>query len=887
MTKIVFLFLLNNKNNLESIKKNAKKFSDYLIVVHDNINKFNQKNNVLRTPGNILDEGLNWIKENKTFDEVNVTYMGKNYTLDKKQMRKVMNLTNSSESNIVTIPKNIEDDNAYRFIIYTERHGVLQAKTIKEILLSFGFNSKIVFQITQEDVNNNNNKPNEIFFIFFPQTLRIFPSPNKYIIYQLEQYKQSPWVDEVYKQRMKNSLLTLEYSLENYNNFSTEIKSKLYYFPVPVPGGIYGKDDGDYKYDIIFCGSRNDRRNRILNFLRKKYRVFECHDKFNEELYDVLKKSKIALNLHFYKNAILETTRITELLFNNKVVISELPDKYDIFNQNFYSENIIFIDEIKDDLSNIDNLVKAIDLCLDETVHKELRIRNEKFMPKLNELSKYMFAKALQKANIIPENKIQLNYLAGERKLELMKEIVVLSSNIGSKNNTDISLFNDREIFDWFYFTDSSDHLPHGWEKIIQNSSNKNNAKNICKISSLEILNKYSYFIVLDSSVNIKNVNFVSKISELILDRDFDMFAYETNKPEECELYEKYRADGLNNENFYDNRFFICKNNDKIKNFFNDWKNEISTNEITNDGDIFLSFQFCLFKNGITPYLLNDKIVSEGTVDSNNLINVHQNKELENVRNIVKKLNIDEIDKLEFNGKKINGIDGIAWINLERNKDRKKIMENILDKIPTENFYIQAIDGKENAYISNTFKDSTLSKYEIANTLSHLKAINFLNQKEGNYFLILEDNISTKNAKLLEEDIERIIKYSPEFDILVLNQTYTKKIQQPSNYIKWNDYYVDENDYIKSTLAYIITKSAIQKIVETNKYIDDTNFEIENIDVADRFIYKKLNTYVYYLNYFGANSEQSTIHSQHLQLFRQNNLFHYKKILKDRFQIHC
>jgi GR25 family glycosyltransferase involved in LPS biosynthesis len=214
-------------------------------------------------------------------------------------------------------------------------------------------------------------------------------------------------------------------------------------------------------------------------------------------------------------------------------------------------------------------------------------------------------------------------------------------------------------------------------------------------------------------------------------------------------------------------------------------------------------------------------------------------------------------------------------------------MENIFDKIPTENFYIQAIDGKENAYISNTFKDSTLSKYEIANTLSHLKAINFLNQKEGNYFLILEDNISIKNAKLLEEDIERIIKYSPEFDILVLNQTYTKKIQQPSNYIKWNDYYVDENDYIRSTLAYIITKSAIQKIVETNKYIDDTNFEIENIDVADRFLYKKLNTYVYYLNYFGANSEQSTIHSQHLQLFRQNNIFHYKKILKERFQVYC
>ena len=47
------------------------------------------------------------------------------------------------------------------------------------------------------------------------------------------------------------------------------------------------------------------------------------NDLFGDDLYKVIMKSKIILNIHYYKNAVLETARINDVLRFNKVIISE------------------------------------------------------------------------------------------------------------------------------------------------------------------------------------------------------------------------------------------------------------------------------------------------------------------------------------------------------------------------------------------------------------------------------------------------------------------------------------------------------------------------------------------------------------------------------------
>merc|ERR1712070_797038 len=69
--------------------------------------------------------------------------------------------------------------------------------------------------------------------------------------------------------------------------------------------------------DILFYGSMNPRRAHILNELNKKYNVeIRVNDLWDKERDDLISKSKIVINIHYYENAIVELHRISYLLCN-------------------------------------------------------------------------------------------------------------------------------------------------------------------------------------------------------------------------------------------------------------------------------------------------------------------------------------------------------------------------------------------------------------------------------------------------------------------------------------------------------------------------------------------------------------------------------------------
>ena len=239
---------------------------------------------------------------------------------------------------------------------------------------------------------------------------------------------------------------------------------------------------------------------------------------------------------------------------------------------------------------------------------------------------------------------------------------------------------------------------------------------------------------------------------------------------------------------------------------------------------------------------------------------------------------------------KINYIDKIVWINLDRSSKRKDYMNQLLKSTPVQNQRISGIDGNK-INVQNIINDLLLGKKmsfgEIGCTLSHIKAINSLKNEPGNYFMVCEDDISFDHLKYFNKTLKNIIEESPTFDILMINKIYTNEIND--TYVSWKDYY-QKNKKIWGTACYIISKKGINKLIKICKYIDDNHFifnkKLNNtFDVADFYLYNLLDTWVYKYNFINSKDESSTIHNNHLNYHDKSNKFNLELIKRDINQL--
>ena len=467
---------------------------------------------------------------------------------------------------------------------------------------------------------------------------------------------------------------------------------------------------------------------------------------------------------------------------------------------------------------------------------------------------------------------------------------ILLSNNIINDNDIAIILCNYTNYninpiklnsnIKWFYMTNCTDiNVDINNIEIINddyhtqyvnfnNNANKNKELLIetfykTQILNLDKINNYKYILWIDKNVNIDTINNLLNNIKTILKNKHDIFIYSSNKNirnehkdasllliyDNQKLFEQVKKNTYNNiNNIYNTNFIIYKNCEEIKIMMNNWWKEINDYSLNDN----ISFSYVLHKNTIQYKILSNNIFTE---NNNNL------------------------DRIDIN-KKINFIDKILWINLDSSSFRKKYMENLFRDINIENIRISAIDGSTYNYNSHTknmtFERRQLSNYEIACTLSHLKAIETLKTISGNYFMICEDDITFDNIYLFDNNLETIIKNAPPFDILILfkfsNDEFT------SEYTNWNDYFIF-NCY--STATYIISRNGINRLSLLYNYDKNNNNFIFNksIDVADIFLYKNVDTYIYKYNYISVLNNDSTIHSNHLNMQKkyteiQNNMIY-------------
>lgn len=212
-------------------------------------------------------------------------------------------------------------------MLYIYFENIVFNEIAKELCYCFekyGIESKLVSEIKLDNYL-------DLYIIFGMNDFSSQIIPRNYIVYQLEQTTgndESKWFRPVYIEHMKRAIQIWDYSLINYKNLKTMGLSNLEYVPLQYMETLDMFDTSIKKekdIDVFFYGSMNERRQKIIEELQNLgLCVVSRNHVWAQERDDLIARSKIVLNVHYFESSLLETARLSYLLSNNCVVVSEV-----------------------------------------------------------------------------------------------------------------------------------------------------------------------------------------------------------------------------------------------------------------------------------------------------------------------------------------------------------------------------------------------------------------------------------------------------------------------------------------------------------------------------------------------------------------------------------
>ena len=149
--------------------------------------------------------------------------------------------------------------------------------------------------------------------------------PPKSILFNLEQITPgSSWLTPAYLKLLKRYQVW-DYSQYNINQLGKLGISKVTHCPIGFSEKLQRIEHlQDKDIDVLFYGSMNERRLQILEALvnagLKAEAVFGVYGKQRDEM---IGRSRIVLNIHYFPSKIFEIVRISYLLANRVCVVSE------------------------------------------------------------------------------------------------------------------------------------------------------------------------------------------------------------------------------------------------------------------------------------------------------------------------------------------------------------------------------------------------------------------------------------------------------------------------------------------------------------------------------------------------------------------------------------
>ena len=153
--------------------------------------------------------------------------------------------------------------------------------------------------------------------------------PSNTIIFNTEQIES---INEIWKRRIlllaSKGIIFWDYSNHNLDLLLTKLNVKGRLFEIGFQKNLQRIKMNDNKeVDVLFYGSLNNRREKIINNLLKKNVKVKClFGVYGKDRDDWIGKSKIVLNLHYYESKIFEIVRIFYLLTNAIPIVSEVDE---------------------------------------------------------------------------------------------------------------------------------------------------------------------------------------------------------------------------------------------------------------------------------------------------------------------------------------------------------------------------------------------------------------------------------------------------------------------------------------------------------------------------------------------------------------------------------
>ena len=204
--------------------------------------------------------------------------------------------------------------------------GFLHTEAFREVAETLQFGLRGLGHTAQVQENAVDAMATNILLgahLFSPEDASMVPPGS--ILYNLEQLGGPNLPSHFYELALR--LQVWEYSRQNiqkWNGMSCGCP------PVHVPLGYVPElsrinASPTQDIDVLFYGSLNERRARIVKALKdagvKAHATFGVYGKERDQL---IARSKIVLNVHFYDAKIFEIARVSYLLANSKAVVTEL-----------------------------------------------------------------------------------------------------------------------------------------------------------------------------------------------------------------------------------------------------------------------------------------------------------------------------------------------------------------------------------------------------------------------------------------------------------------------------------------------------------------------------------------------------------------------------------
>lgn len=183
------------------------------------------------------------------------------------------------------------------------------------------------------------------------------------ILYNLEQiHLASPWLQPALVDILR------QYPVWDYSQSNIELLSQLgitsvQHVPIGYVPQLTRISQTEEDIDVLFYGSLNERRWHVIQSLQahgvKTEAVFGVYGNERDQL---IARSKMVVNIHFYEAKVFEIVRVSYLLANQRFVVSERG--CNPVEEAAFSEGVVFAD--------YNELVKA---CLDFLSRSEDRRR--------------------------------------------------------------------------------------------------------------------------------------------------------------------------------------------------------------------------------------------------------------------------------------------------------------------------------------------------------------------------------------------------------------------------------------------------------------------------------------------------------------------------------